>query len=90
MLRTAWKVWTDQRHVHIVAAVRATTPDHDVVDDALACTAWPVPRVGPEGRVPLACGKFGSLKIGEHTLLHHLCEEGILPWSPSYFSISER
>jgi hypothetical protein len=34
MLRTAWKVWTDKRHVQIVEAVRYTTPDHDVVDDA--------------------------------------------------------
>ena len=34
MQQPAYKVWADKRPVQIVWAVRSTTPDHDVVDDA--------------------------------------------------------
>jgi hypothetical protein len=63
----------------------------DIGGQALLCKATLEASsvvMGLRGRVLLACGKFGSLKIGETTLLHHLCEEGIFPWSPRYFSIN--
>jgi hypothetical protein len=47
MQRPACMAWADKRPVQIVWAVSDTRPDHDVVDDACDCTAWPAPRVGP-------------------------------------------